>query len=77
MHATIENLSTKAMELPPSERGELIDILVGSLEESTSDEIQQAWKLEARKRLDEIRNGLVQPVPGEDVLAKARKLVEA
>lgn len=76
MSLTVKSLSAKAMSLPPSQRSELIDILVESLGDPPKDEIQEAWKVEAQKRLSDVREGKVEVVPGMQVMAKARKLVQ-
>ncbi len=37
--------------------------------------IQSEWLVEAEKRRNEIRNGLVQPISGEEALKHVRKLL--
>ena len=38
--------------------------------------MQAAWVTEAKRRRDEVRDGSVQPIPGEDTLAQVRRLIE-
>ncbi|WP_390903872.1 addiction module protein [Trichothermofontia sichuanensis] len=38
--------------------------------------IQAVWVTEAKKRRDEIRDGSVQPIPGDEALAQVRRLLE-
>jgi hypothetical protein len=37
--------------------------------------IERAWAVEARRRLEELRSGQVKPIPGDEVLARVRRLV--
>ena len=43
---------------------------------SSSPEHDAAWREEIRRRLDAYRNGEIETVPGEDVMARARKKIE-
>ncbi len=63
------------MRLAPAERAELADFLVESLESSEPDDVQRLWIETAAKRLSEIRSGQVKTIPGEEVMAEARRLV--
>ncbi|WP_448562994.1 addiction module protein [Trichothermofontia sp.] len=38
--------------------------------------MQAVWVTEAKRRRDEVRNGSVQPISGEDALAQVRRLIE-
>jgi len=50
--------------------------LVESLDFSENDEIQQARAVEAIRRRDEVRSGKVQTIPGEQVLAEVRRMLD-
>lgn len=76
MDNTLEQVAREAMRLGPAERAELADLLVESLEATPPDEVQRAWLEEAGRRLAEVRSGRVKTIPGEDVLAEARRLVK-
>ncbi|MGF1520632.1 MAG: addiction module protein [Nodosilinea sp.] len=73
---SIEQLTQEILALPSASRALLADKLVESLEFDTDPAIQALWVAEARRRRDEIRNGSIQPIPGEDALAQVRRLVE-
>ena len=75
MEITFEQVAQEAMRLAPAERAELADFLVGSLEDSLPDDIQNRWIETATRRLQEIRSGQVKTIPGDEVLAEARRLV--
>ncbi len=73
--ATHEQLMEEIFSLPSQSRAILADKLVESLEFDVDSEIQALWITEAKRRRDEIRNGVIQPVPGEDALAQVRRLI--
>ncbi|MGK7880668.1 MAG: addiction module protein [Crocosphaera sp.] len=37
--------------------------------------IQKAWKIETKKRRDEILNGTVQPISGQEALEQVRQMI--
>lgn len=76
MSLTIDQITTEAMHLPISSRAELAEKLVESLDFSEDGDIQQAWASEAIKRRDDVRSGKVKTIPGEDVLAEVRQMIE-
>ena len=76
MSRTVDHLAKEALQLPSALRAELADRLVESLESAPSDEIQKTWTREALKRRDEVRSGKVQTIPGDQVLAEARRALK-
>lgn len=72
---TIDQLTQEALSLPSDLRLKLIEKLLASLEVEVDEAIQSEWLAEAKKRRDEIRLGLVQPIPGEDALAQVRQIL--
>jgi Putative addiction module component len=73
---SIEQLTEEILSLPNESRAILADKLVESLEFDTDSAIQEVWVSEAKRRRDEILNGSVQPIPGEDALAQVRRLID-
>lgn len=73
---SIERLAQEALALPNEQRVILVEKLIESLEFDIEPSIQTAWTNEAKRRRDEIRNGLVQPITGEEALAEVRRLLE-
>lgn len=72
---SIEQLTQEVLSLPRASRVLLAEKLVESLEFDLDPEIQAVWNAEAKKRLDEIRSGAVQGMPGEDALARVRQIL--
>ena len=66
-----EDLFDEAISLPVETRALLVDKLLQSLN-PTQTEIDKLWAKEAEKRVEEIRNGKVTTVPGDEVFRKIR-----
>lgn len=72
MAATFDELAAQAMQLPADARAQLVDLLVESLDAAELGQIDRAWLTEARRRVDEVRNGRVKPIPGDVALRSVR-----
>lgn len=72
MAKTLEEVRDEAMTLGVEERGELADAIWESLLTDEEREIQEAWLVEAQRRLSELESGKVKGVPLEDVVARLR-----
>jgi hypothetical protein len=71
---TLEQIVEEALNWPPEKIGELVDRLTEGMH-SPDPDIDEAWKKEARRRLAEIENGTMQPIDGEVVSARVRRIV--
>lgn len=71
MRSTAEELEEAVLSLPRGERARLAERLIASLDEDA--EIEQAWAVEVRRRLEAYRKGEIEAVPVEDVLIEARR----
>ena len=81
MSPAFEALLDQVLKLPDEERGELASRLLRSLEPDDGDELSAqewnaAWSSELDHRIREIRDGSVELIDGDDVLAELRDLVE-
>ena len=72
MTATTADLVSIANSLPIDLKLELIDKLLESVSPGTS-EIDELWKTEIERRIDEVESGTVQTIPGDEVFAKVRE----
>jgi putative addiction module component (TIGR02574 family) len=70
MTLPIEALEAEVLSLPPTERARLLDRLITSLD--TDRAVDEAWALEARRRDEQMASGAVQPLEGDEVLARLR-----
>lgn len=73
---SIEQLTEELLALPSVSRGLIAERLVESLEFDADPTVQAAWVTEAKQRRDRVRDGSVQPIPGEAALAQVRRLLE-
>jgi putative addiction module component (TIGR02574 family) len=72
----LQKIEYEALHLPQKDRAILIQKLVLSLDTPSVEELRVDWLSEARRRADELDDGSVQAVPGNEVLRKARALVQ-
>ena len=73
MTATVEALEAEALRLSPADRSLLLERIAVSLE--LDPEVEEAWDREAHRREAQLADGSVQPVPGEEALARLRAKV--
>ena len=72
---SIEQLTAQALDLPIEERSALAKTLLESLdplhedflEGETEEEVERAWEIEIKRRIEEIDNGTVTCLPWEEV----------
>jgi len=67
-----EDLIAEAISLPVEERTRVVDSLLRSLNPPES-ELDAAWATVARRRLEEMRSGQVEAVPGPLVFERVRQ----
>ena len=79
MTPAFETLLDQALQLAEEERGELAARLLRSLEPEdgdapTTQEWEAAWSAELDRRVREVREGRVQLVDGDEVMAELREI---
>jgi len=75
MSMSIEEILSEAQVLPNESKAMLAEKLVASIEEKIDPKVTKIHLAEVRRR-DEIRSGKVNPINGEDGLAKVRAIIE-
>lgn len=73
MHISKAELEEHALQLPPEDRAQLVHRLLASL--SSDEHIDEAWSVEAERRLAELETGEVAGVRIEDVIQRARNAI--
>ena len=68
---TTDNIFKEALALSPSEKAQLIDRLISTLDKSDK-EIDQLWAKEAENRIDAYDQGEIRAISLEKVLQKYR-----
>lgn len=71
----LKQIEDEALHLSEEERAELAQKLLLSLDAPTVEEMEQEWLVEAHRRARELDEGIVQPIPAEEVRKKARVLL--
>lgn len=68
MTPQVSELLEKVLALSTQERGLIIDRLIESLDDEPAEEgVEKAWSDEIKRRVDDIRLGRVEMIPGEEV----------
>ena len=73
MPMTIDQIVKEALALPSEARALLADRLVESLDAAEDNRIDRLWATEAKRRRDEVRQGRVQTISGDEALARVRR----
>ncbi len=71
----LKQIEEKALHLSEEERAELAQKLLLSLDTPSQNEIAEDWLVEAHRRARELDEGVVQPIPAEEVRRKAQALL--
>ena len=74
MTPSVADIEKDALALSPEDRARLVVCLLESLDASTdsAEEVEKLWLLEAERRFQEIRTGVVKGIPAEKVFADIR-----
>ena len=76
MSTSVEDLVEQASKLSTEDRTHLADLLLASVPDDESAEVDASWEEEIRQRVDVVRAGTAQTVSAEDVHAQARRLYQ-
>jgi len=63
----------QALKLSPTERADVAEQLLASLDEALDSDVEQAWQEEVRRRLQQVERGEVELVDSDTVMAELRK----
>ena len=75
MPMTLDEIVEETRQLPPEVVADLVDRILIVRHNGMEAEVEDSWKNEIRRRIDEIKSGKIQGIPVEESLARARKLV--
>ena len=76
MSVTVDRIYEEALQLPDESKASLAERLVEYLETNIDHDLERLHLDTAKRRRDEIRSGQVQPVDGEEALARVRLIVK-
>ncbi|MGE5343119.1 MAG: addiction module protein [Candidatus Omnitrophota bacterium] len=75
MSMTVEQIYQEALRLPDDSKAFLAEQLIQYLESHIDKDIERIHLDTAKRRRDEIRSGQVQPIKGEEALARVRQII--
>jgi len=70
---TIAELEEELVKLSDPEKKQLLRRLIADLDEGRDEDVKRAWLEEAQRRYKELKDGVVQAVPAEESIARARE----
>ena len=76
MTTSVEELVEQASKLSAEDRTHLADLLLASVPDDESADVDASWEEEIRRRVDAVRSGTAKTVSAEDVHAQARRLYQ-
>jgi putative addiction module component (TIGR02574 family) len=75
MNMTVDQVLEETSCWPSEEIEKLFDRLLVSNYRLPNPEVDAAWAAEIKRRIDDIESGREVGIPGEEVMARARKIV--
>jgi len=75
MPTTLAEIEEKVRALSHSDKAALIRLLIGELDGPPDPDIEKAWIAEAKSRHQELLDGRVKGIPGDQVFANVRALL--
>jgi putative addiction module component (TIGR02574 family) len=72
---SVDQLADEALALSSEARALLADRIVESLDVRAMTELDQAWADEAKRRRDEVREGRVKTISGEEAFAHVKRAI--
>ena len=73
MARSLSEIRADISSLKPTEKRELLGVLLAELEHAGEEDVEEAWLLEAQRRLADLRTGAVKGVPGPQVFERLWK----
>lgn len=75
MPLTAEQIIEETQQWPQDAVAELVDRILLAKYGNIEPAVETAWRTEVRRRVEEIRSGRETGIDGEEVMAKARKIM--
>lgn len=75
MATALAEIEEKVRALSQSDKAALVRVLIGELDGPSEPGVEDAWIAEAKRRHQELLEGRVKGVPGDQVFANVRALL--
>ncbi len=69
---TIKEIEKEFLDLSEAEKREVLRLLIADLEMGADENAERAWLEEAQRRYKELKDGLIEAVPANEAITKAR-----
>ncbi len=76
MAKTIEDIENEIRSLSADDRMHLLRDLIADLDGSMDEDVEKAWLEEAERRYKELKGGVAELIPAEEVFAQARARIK-
>ena len=76
MAKTVEELEREIRSLSDDERVHLLRDLIADLDGKRDKDVEKAWLEEAQQRYSELKEGVAEAIPAEDVFQRARHRIK-
>lgn len=73
MSSRVDELKNEIRALPAGERVDLVRALIDDLSPGNDPDVEKLWLEEAERRYAQFLRGEVEAIPGDQVMAEARK----
>lgn len=73
MPMSLDQIVEETRQLPPDVVAQLVDRILVARHGGMDASVEESWKQETRRRVQEIESGKVEGVPGEEVSARLRR----
>lgn len=74
MPDAVAELAQRGRELNPKDRERLVDLLLDSLADSPDPEVEEAWRLEIRRRVAAYERGEAKLHDADEVMDEAKRI---
>ena len=73
---TVEELEKELVNLGEAEKKQLLKRLISDLDATQDDDVERAWLIEAQRRYQQLKEGVVTGVSAEESITRARERLE-
>jgi putative addiction module component (TIGR02574 family) len=75
MSPLFDQVQKQAQSLTVQEKAALAHLLIEELDSASEADVEQVWMAESRRRYEAYLRGELQPVPGDEAMARARRRI--
>ena len=73
MQNVLAEIKAKASQLSEAEKAELALSLIESLDGPADAAVEESWRIEIERRVQQIERGEIKLIPGDEVFARLRR----